>query len=290
MKKWCKKIIKELFWFLPPTLAHKLIYKHRMKKSLNLNNPIDFNEKIHWLIVFQYRKEKKYGILADKIAVREFIIKKGYEKILPKIYGVYDHFDEIDFHTLPKRFVLKPNNGCGNVFLFLENQENDISLCKKALTQALKQNFAKNNLEYHYSFIKPKIFAEEYLEDSKNAMPIDYKFYCFDGEVHCILVCSDREKSLKLDYYDTNWNYLDYSLSKYRSNLIIPKPENLKEMIHIAEDLSKEFAFVRVDLYNIKGKIYFGELTFTPAGGFVNYNTKEALVYLGGLLKINRKW
>lgn len=117
-------------------------------------------------------------------------------------------------------------------------------------------------------------------------MPIDYKFYCFNGKAECILVCSEREKDLRLDYYDLNWKYLNYAKKEYRSNIKLEKPENLEKMIEIAEKLAGDNNFVRVDLYNIAGKIYFGELTFTPCAGTVYYNTQEALDYLGEKLKI----
>ena len=142
------------------------------------------------------------------------------------------------------------------------------------------------NFEYHYKYIKPCIICEEYLKDKNYYMPIDYKIYCFNGKADCILVCTEREKNLRLDYYDLNWNYLNYSKKEYRNNTKLEKPKNLQEMIKIAEKLAGDNIFVRVDLYNINGKIYFGELTFTPCAGTVYYNTQEALNYFGEKLKV----
>lgn len=286
MKNKFKNLNKKILWYLPPKFAHKILYKHRLGKSLNLKEPIDFNEKIQWLILNRY--DKYYADLADKFKVRNFIEEKGYGQILPKLYGVYDDFSKIDFNKLPDKFVLKPNNGCGGIFIFDGKDNVNLESCKKTLNSALKENFAINNLEYHYSFIEPKIICEEYLDDKKNKLPLDYKFYCYNGKVECILMCSNRDKQLKLDYYDLDWNYLDYAKEEYRSNKKYDKPDCLKEMIDIASDLSKGFEFVRVDLYSLNGKIYFGELTFTPAAGLVQYNTPEALNYLGSLIKLEK--
>ncbi len=289
MKKIFKKIIKRVLWILPPKIAHKILYRHRMHKKLDLKNPKDFNEKIQWLILNDYKTKKIYSNLADKVLVREYIKEKNYENILPKIYGIYDDFSDIDFSLLPKRFVLKPNNGCGNVFIYDEKvTKEEFELYVKKLRNNLKKNFALNNLEYHYKNIKPKIIVEEYLDDSENKVPLDYKIYCYNGKAECILVCSEREKLLRLDYYDLTWQYLPFSKEEYRADKRINCPFNLAEMIKIAENLSKGFPFVRIDLYNIQGKIYFGEMTFTPAAGLVNYNTKEALLYLGSLINIKK--
>lgn len=285
MKKIIKKIYMRILYNMPKNLAHKIYYKHKMHKKLNLDNPTDFNEKIQWLIVNKYNK--KYGDLTDKYIVRNYITEKGFKDILPKLYGIYNNADEIDLEKLPNKFVLKPNNGCGKVFVCKDKEKFNINNAKLVLNKGLHENFALKNLEYHYSYINPKIICEELLEDGKLELPLDYKFYCYKGKVECILLCSNREKELKLDYYDTDWNYLNYAKKEFKSNEEHKKPKNLKQMIEIASKLSEEFEFVRVDLYNIDGKIYFGELTFSPACGLQYANTDEALNYLGSLIKID---
>ena len=286
MKKLIKKIYMRILYNMPKSTAHKIYYKQKMHKKLNLDNPTDFNEKIQWLIVNKYNK--KYGDLTDKYIVRKYITEKGFEDLLPKLYGIYNNADEIDLEKLPNKFVLKPNNGCGKVFVCKDKEKFDINNAKLVLNKGLNENFSLNNLEYQYSYIEPKIICEELLEDGNLELPLDYKFYCYKGKVECILLCSNREKSLKLDYYDTDWNYLNYAKKEFRSNEEHKKPKNLKQMIEIASKLSEEFEFVRVDLYNIDGKIYFGELTFSPACGLVHYNTDESLNYLGSLIKIDQ--
>ena len=237
MKESIKKIYHKLLNFFPKKMAHKILYYSVTKKKLNLDNPKDINEKIQWLILNEYgTKEAK---LTDKYLVREYVKEKGYERILPKLIGVYSDVKEIDFEKLPSKFVLKTNNGSGDIFLCYDKQNFNIELCKKTLKKNMKKDFSKEMQEYHYSLIEPKIVAEEYLEEDGMKNPLDYKIYCFNGKAECILLCSEREKKVRIDNYDLNWNYLDYSLPVYRSKNQYKKPEKLDEMIRIAEDLSR---------------------------------------------------
>ena len=277
-----EKIYNEVLWLMPKSLAHKILYYKMSGKKLNLKNPKTIDDKLHYLMVYKYRE--KYGKLADKYEVRKFIKERNYEELLPKLYGVYNNANEIDFNKLPNKFVLKTNHGCGNVFICTDKEKFNFEEAKDVLNKALKKNFARKTLEYHYSYIEPKIICEEYLDDKEHKLPLDYKFYCFDGHVECLLLCSDRENGTKLDYYDLNWNKLPYSIDKYTSHKEINKPKTLDEMIKVASDLSKGFEFVRVDLYDINGKVYFGEMTFTPVAGYIYENTQESLEYLGSLI------
>ena len=163
----------------------------------------------------------------------------------------------------------------------------DIDNCKRKLQKNLNINYQNVFLEYHYKYIKPHIMVEEYLDDGVNINPYDYKFYCFNGTVHSILVCSNRENTLKFNDFDKNWNELKYTKQEYRGSKEIKKPSNLDKMIKIAQQLSSPFPFVRIDLYNINGKIYFGEFTFSPSAGLKRYYTQEALDILGDKLDLS---
>lgn len=284
IKKLIRSLLVRLLWYFPKNTAHKILYFFQMKKRLDLLNPKDFNEKIQWLIVYEYGK--KEAKLADKYLVREYVKEKGYKNILPKLYGIYQNVNEIDIKSLPNNFVLKTNNGSGGVSICRNKNDYDFNKAKKMLNQLIKYNYSKHSLEYHYQYIKPLIICEEYLDDGINMQPEDYKFYCFNGKVECVLLCSNRGKNLRRDYYDTDWNYLNYSLKKYQSNNIHPKPKKFEHMIEIAEKLSENFKFVRVDLYEINGRIYFGELTFTPASGLNSTLNNESLIKLGKLINI----
>ena len=280
-----EKLLKRNFlYYLPKGFLHKRLYYKVLHKKLNLRNPKDFNEKIQYLMLNEYGK--KEAELSDKYLVRNYVKDRGLEKNLIKLYKKYDDVEQINLEELPDKFVIKANNGCGNVFICRGKKEFNLEECKKRLKRALKINFAKENFEYHYKYIKPCIVCEEYLDDKVNVAPVDYKFVCFDGKPNCILVCSDRANKLKLDYYDLNWNYLEYSKKEYRNEEQMERPSNLEEMIKVAEILSKGHKFVRVDLYDVNNKVYFGEMTFTPAAGTIYYNTQESLDYFGSLLKL----
>lgn len=285
MKDYIKKIYYMILRILPKKIAIKIRYRIATHKKLDLKNPKDFNEKIFYLLAYKYGEKEK--LCADKYRMREYVKEKGLEKYMPKLYGTWSNANEIDFESLPKEYVLKPNNGCGGVFINTPKHPIDRKMAIKILNKAMKIDYGKMTLEYQYRGIKPLIICEEYLDDGENLNPSDYKFYCSKGKAKCILVCTEREKSLKLDYYDLNWNKLKpQTLEKYRTDKVIEKPENLDIMIKIANKLSERFCFVRVDLYNIRGKIYIGEMTFTPSGGILSTNTQESLDYLGSLIEI----
>lgn len=199
---------------------------------------------------------------------------------------MYKQAEEIDFAKLPEKFVLKTNHDCGSIFICTDKISFDKENAKQKLNQALQRNYAKKHLEYHYKYIKPCIICEEFLEGENGDTPEDYKIYCFHGKPECIMVCTNRQKNLKLAYYDLEWNQLDYLKPEYMTNQMFSKPKKLNEMLEIAANLSKDFKFVRVDLYCVRDKIYFGELTFTPAAGIGIRQTDEALKYLGSLIKL----
>ena len=278
------RLLKEILYVLPKKTAHKIAYYRRMKKKLNLENPVNLNEKIQYLIVNKYGKRE--AMLADKQLVKSYIKEIDNEILIPKTYRVYKNAFDIQLEDLPEKFVLKCNHGSGNVFICTSKKDFDLDKAKKELNRAIKFNFAKKHLEYHYSQIERCIIAEEYLDDSKNRNPIDYKFYCFNGHVESILVCSERDQKLRLDDFDLEWNKLDYTYEEFKSDKDIEKPEKLNDMIEIAKKLSKDHPFVRVDLYEINGKIYFGEFTFTPAAGFIHYYKDDALNHLGKFINI----
>lgn len=279
-----RKIYYEILWILPKKLAIKIKYYVATKKKINFKDPKDFNQKILYLLVNEYGDLETQ--CADKYKMREYIKEKGLDLYLPKLYGVYNNANEIIFEDLPEECVLKTNHGCGCTFIKRKGQEIDEKFVKKELNKSLKNNFAKNTLEYQYMDIKPRIICEEYIKEGGKINPLDYKFYCFKGRVECVLLCSEREQQLRLDYYDTNWEKLDYAKPEYKSDKIYEKPRNFEKMIEIASKLSEDFPWVRVDLYNVEGRIYIGELTFTPAAGIIKYNTQESLNYLGKLIEI----
>ena len=265
--KWLNKI--------SPKLYIGLYYIYNRKKLPNLKKPQNISEII--LSNIFSGKINNYADYVDKIKVRDFYKKMGYEKYLPKIYGVWEKVENINFDQLPNSFVLKTNNGCGGHY-FCRNKKllNKIE-AEKTIRNALRKNETYSKLETQYNKIKPLIYAEEFIQDGILPLPIDYKFLCLDGKILLILTVERNKNNMKLATYDTSWNKLNYVTPKYSSNMIHKKPNNLPEMIEIAENISKHFDFVRVDFFDTGGKLFLGELTFTPAAGIMSYFTTEAI-------------
>lgn len=278
----------ELLTKISPKFSAKLLFFIRTKKIPNLKNPKTFNEKTTYLKLYDYANNDLVIKCADKYKVREYIKEKGYESILNDLYGVYNSFDEIDFDSLPDKFVLKCTHGCAYNIICDDKSKFNIYEARKKVNKWMKEKYGLATTELHYTKIKPKIIIEKYLCNEQGTMPTDYKFYCMNGKIKIILVCSEREKKLKLNYYDNNWNEVFYGKKSLRNVNKIEKPKNLDKMIKISEILGKNFPYVRVDLYNDNGKIIFGELTFTPACSCAPYYSKEGNLQLGKMLDLKQ--
>jgi len=279
--KW--EIRKLLIDFYPKLLID---YEWRRKYGYNVDwkNPRNINEKIQWLIC--YSDTTKWSQLADKYAVREFIKEKGYGDILIRLYGVWDDPNNIDFDSLPNRFVLKCNHDSASTKIIDKTNGFDREELIEFYKKRLKVKYGYLGCEPHYNKISPLVIAEEFLEEDNGFCSInDYKFWCFDGKAYYVSVLFDRSSDLVREtVYDLNWNahpeFLE-SYGNYKSeNQVLPKPYNFEKMIEIAENLSKSFPEVRVDLYDVNGKIYFGEMTFAPTAGKMGY-VDDFLVELG---------
>lgn len=278
------KIERIILYHLPHKIAHKIMYRRKYHKNLNLKNPTTIDDKLHWLMLNEFgEKETK---LTDKILVKEYVRSKGLGNLIIKTYGCFNRINEINYDKLPQKFVLKPNNSSGKILVCLDKDKFNKKKANREMNKWLHENWAIMHLEYHYKNIHPKIICEDYIGDDNGILPVDYKFLCFNGVPKCIMFCSERENKIKYDYYDLNWNYLEYSKEEYRSNKKNPKPKRLKDMIEISKILSEGFKMVRVDLYEVKGKIYFGELTFSPVAGSFYFNSNKSKKELGDYLKL----
>lgn len=269
-----------------PKLNAELLFFIRTKKVPNLKKPKSFNEKTTFLKLYNYNQDVFIPKLVDKYEVRKYVEDKGFKESLNEIYGVYDNFDEIDFDKLPKKFAIKCTHGCAYNIICSDKSKLNIEAAKNKINYWLNEKYGLATCELQYTKIKPRIIIEKYLCDDNGIMPKDYKFYCMNGHVKCILVCSERESKLKLSYYDTNWKRVKYEKEKWSSLVDIEKPKNLKIMIDMAEKLSGKYPFVRVDFYNDNGDIIFGELTFTPACSCAPYYNDQSNELLGDMLKI----
>lgn len=263
----------------------KAWYQRVTGKYLNLDNPRTFNEKIQWLKLYNSTPIKTR--LADKYLVRDWVKEKIGEQYLIPLLGVYDKFEDIDFAKLPNQFVIKCNHGCAYNIIVKDKSKLDLAEAKAKLDKWLHENFAfKAGYELHYRDIKPKIIIEKYMEDESGELR-DYKFMCFNGKVELILVDQDRYSGHKRNVYDNNWILQKYSdFPNIKED--IKKPNELETIKSLAHNLSKYFNFVRVDFYITNKKIYFGEMTFTPASGtlkFPNYINQK----LGNMIKLPKQ-
>lgn len=271
---------RSILTIISPMLNTKVTYRFKFKRKLDLKHPVTLNDKILWLKFNTYWNNPVVKQCADKYRVREYIKEKGCQEILIDLIGVYYDVKDIDWGALPDRFVIKLNIGCGYIIIVNNKKSLDIEKTKKKLAKWLKShNYYLGYSEMQYKDVKPCILIEKYMCEEDGMPLLDYKFYCMNGKSNMVMVCVEREagQTAKCFYYDKEWNLLPYGPDVVNEpNRIIHKPQNIELAFEYAEKLSQDFPFVRCDLYIIHGKIYFGELTFTPAGGMkttISYET-----------------
>lgn len=264
-------------------------YYLTMNKKLNLEEPKTFNEKLQWLKL--YDRNPEYTKMVDKYEAKKYVADIiGQEYIIPTL-GVWDKFEDIDFDILPNQFVLKPTHTSGDIFICKDKEKINHKKLKKMVNKWLKRNYYFIHREWPYKYIKPRIIAEKYMETNEQKELIDYKFFCFNGNPKVILVCSERFSSDNMceTWFDENWNFLDIIESNHRVNKKIKKPINFSKMMEFSKKLSRDIPFIRVDFYEINGKIYFGELTFFPAAGFEKFEPEEWDKKLGDMLELPKE-
>ena len=264
------------FFYISPYLMATFWYAYRVGKLPNLLHPKNANEL--WMSInLKAMKNPTDSALrikcADKYAVRQYVIDKGYGDILNDCYGVFDSFDEIDFESLPNQFVLKMTTACGMNFICKDKSQLDIVELKKIVDSWYKNlnDFGLKTAEWHYMEITPRLIVEKYLSMLGESISlVDYKFHCFNGKIYHIETLYDRDvcnHTLVCDAYTLDWERKEVVMPQYQMNRrMLPKPQNLEYMKRVAGMLSADFEYVRVDMYEVDGKVLFGELTFTPAG------------------------
>lgn len=293
----CWPFIKICQWMgrhTPATLM-RIRYLVRFRRLPNLKNPKDLNEKILWLKL--YSDTSIWTLLADKYEVRKYIKSLGLEEYLVKLYGHWYNVDDINFNSLPEDVIFKANNGDGKgTNLIVRNvHSSNLEHLKKIFKGWLNDKHVGDlGAEPQYRGMRPCIIAEEVLPiRSGETSLIDYKIWCINGNPLYIRAYSNRNKDgggAQVMTYDTSWKacpQYNNETDNYKKASLLPKPKNLNRMLEIAAMLSRDFPILRVDLYNIDGKIYFGELTFTSNGGMMNSVTKEFLQDLGEMADIS---
>jgi len=276
-------IVKSLF----PVFFVKQQYKYITHHKLNLDNPLRYTEKLQYLRLFVYPHDDLVIKCAGRAGVREYVEDKGYGETLIPTYGIFNDFNDIDFAHLPASFVMKATHACAYNVIVRDKSNLDLIPLKKRFAKWLKTNYGKKTLELHYSPIKPQIIIEKFLGEV-DSLPIEYKIHVFNGIAKSMYVVSGRGVDIRYNNYYIDWTPFDGSQFNgwKKREEEIPIPKNWKEMVKMAEDLGKSFPFVRVDLYNISGKIYFSELTFTPAKGTLILDDDKCDFEMGAWLNI----
>ena len=289
--KWFSKIL----CLVSPTLYSRYLFLKIKKQRLHLKKPRNMDEKIMWLKLNTYRDNPLVTKCADKYLVREYIKECGFEGILNELYYVWNKPEEIKWEDLPDSFVIKCNHGCGFNLLCPDKATMDKDAVLRQIRLWYNDEFWQLLAELQYKKIPKKIICEKYLGDD---LP-DYKIYCFNGVPLYILVCVGRYSNTsngtlnknkpKFLFFDTEWKLcpLNRDSQNCTPDEIVAKPEGFEEMLAIAEKLSQPFPFVRVDLYNQNGRIYFGELTFTPAAALDKDRLPETDLFFGELIDLH---
>lgn len=272
-----------------PTSFARVRYFARFHKLPDLKNPRTLNEKILYMSL--KTDTSLWTDCTDKYKVREYVKQCGLEDILVKLYGVWDLASDIDFNDFPEQFVLKATHGCGDVLIVKDKTKLEIPKVVSDFDKDLNTVYGALESAHHYMRIKPRMIAEELLMSDSAVSVVDYKIWCFNGNPEYIFVGSNRtENTLDIMIYDLNWKeHPEYMLfdKEHLHGASLAKPQNLEKMIEVARKLAKPFPCVRVDLYNIEGKIYFGELTFTSYGGLMNYFTDEFQMLAGSQIDLS---
>lgn len=276
--------------FLSDEMYLKLLYKIVTGKRLNIKEPRTFNEKLQWLKLND-RKEI-YTDMVDKYEAKKVVEDRIGKEYVVETYGVYDCFEEIDFDSLPEKFVLKCTHDCGGLVICRDKSKLDKDEARKKINKCLKKNYYFSSREWPYKNVKPRIIAEKYLEnmseDSELGI-VDYKWFCFGGEPKFLYVSQGLEEhsTARISFYDMEFNKMPFSRSDYKGFEEKPfKPTRFDEMKEIARKLAKDIPFVRIDLYEINGNIYFSEITFYPCSGMIPFTPAEWDYELGNLLDL----
>lgn len=287
MKNILKKICYQISKIIPSKIYLKIVYRIKIHKRLNLKNPQTFNEKIQWLKL--YDRKDTYTKMVDKYDVKKYVSKIiGEEYIIPTL-GIYDNYNDIKFDKLPNSFVIKCTHDSGGVAICKDKNTFDFINARKIIGKSLRNNYYYHGREWPYKNVQARIIIEKYMEDSETKELRDYKFFCFNGIVRCFKIDYNRMTNHRANYYSREGELLNFGECicppEYDKKVDLPK--NLNKMIGLAERLSKNFAFLRVDFYEVNNKIYFGELTFYPASGFGKFEPEEYDRILGDMLKLN---
>ncbi len=272
---------------IPDKMYLNIIFRRLFRKNINWSNPQSYNEKIQWLKI--YNRKPLYSVLVDKYEVKKYVANKiGDEYIIPTL-GIWDRFDDIDFENLPDQFVLKCTHDSGGIVICRDKRKFDVQKAREVICRSLSKNYYYRGREWPYKNVKPRIIAEQYMEDQKTGELRDYKFFVFDGKVKALYIASQRQsesEETKFDFFDEEFNHLDFTNGHPNATNVIEKPVCFDKMKELASVLSSGILHVRVDFYEVNGKVLFGEFTFFHMGGFMPFKPNKWDYTFGEWLKL----
>ena len=286
-----KSLLKKILRIVPDKLYLTLYYFAKFKKILNLKSPKTFNEKLQWLKLFDRRDI--YTTMVDKYEAKKYVGEIIGERYVIPTIGVWDRVDDIDFSSLPDQFVLKCTHDSGGLVVCRDKSALDWEKAKKTLAKSLNHQYYYEAREWPYKNVKPRIIAEAYMSDNeqKNGL-IDYKFYCFGGVPKFLYISQGLEdhSTASISFLNLDWTFAPFQRGDYKGFKELPaKPKGYETMIKLAAELSRDTAFLRVDMYEIEHKIYFSELTLSPCGGMMNFKPDRWDAILGDWIQLPEK-
>ena len=295
MNNFKSKLERKLWWLLKMDERLKgwddarylrLLYRIRIGRPLDLDDPKTFNEKLQWLKL--HDRNPLYTKLVDKAEVKPWVAERiGWEHVVPTL-GVWDTFDEIDFGALPDRFVLKCTHDSGGLAICRDRSAFDAAAARRKIERSLANNYFWSGREWPYKDVRPRIIAEEYLDPAGGQADLtDYKVMCFGGRARCEFTCTGRaDGDLRVDFFDTEWNHLPFTRHYPSADVPPEAPERLRDMVAMAERLSEGMPFVRVDFYEVAGQYYFGEMTLYPGSGMEEFDPERWDGELGSWIEL----
>lgn len=272
---------------IPDEIYLKWLFRKMTGNNLNLKNPKTYNEKLQWLKL--YDRNPLYTKMVDKYEVKKIVSSRLGEGYVIPTLGIWENFDDIDFNCLPEKFVLKTTHDSGTVYICTDKTRFDITKTRNEINKSLKNNFYYYAREWPYKNVKPRVMAEQYMENAATGDLRDYKFFTFNGKARLLFIATQRqceETETKYDFFDMDFNHLAFTHGHPNADISPQKPERFEEMKEMAERLSDGMAHVRVDLYEVDGKIYFGEMTFYSSGGMVPFDPPEWDYKLGEWIEL----
>lgn len=260
---------------VPANKFLKRLYQIRMNRELDLQEPVLYTEKLQWLKLYDHRPE--YTTMVDKYAVKQYVADKiGAEYVVP-LLGVWDRVEDINFDTLPERFVLKTTHDSGGIVVCKDKSTLNIPAARKKLQYFLERNYYDHNREWPYKNVPHRIIAESFMEDNRLGELRDYKFFTFSGEPKVLYIAQGRGSGGETvaDFFDMEFNHLPFTIDHDMAPVPPEKPANFDLMKELAAKLSKGTPQLRVDFYEVDGKVYFGEMTFFHCSGMVPFHPEE---------------